>query len=138
LEDIKLIEYLKENNIYINDVDFTRDFGGVINKQDFINYLLDNGFRMEGDVGNYKESKRTIKNNNNLVGNSCVSFVRKSEDGTMRYKIYNKFIQSMESAGVRKSIGNHILHWTNNPEIYLKEAIYKSLDTGLLRLEITF
>jgi hypothetical protein len=44
----------------------------------------------------------------------------------------------MESPSVRGSVGNHFADWCNNPEPELKEAIKKSLDTGLLRLEITF
>jgi hypothetical protein len=44
----------------------------------------------------------------------------------------------MESPSVRGKIGSHIADWCNNPEKELKEAIPKSLDTGLLRLETIF
>ena len=44
----------------------------------------------------------------------------------------------MVSPSVRGRVGNHYSHWTNNPEQILKESINKSLDTGLLRLEITY
>jgi hypothetical protein len=44
----------------------------------------------------------------------------------------------MERPGVRSVIGNHFMDWCNNPEKELKEAIKESLDSELLRLEITF
>jgi hypothetical protein len=44
----------------------------------------------------------------------------------------------MESPRVRSIVGNNFIDWCNNPEKELKEAIKESLETGLLRLEITF
>jgi hypothetical protein len=136
ISDPKLIEYLKDNNIYINDIDFTRDFAGVFNKQEVIDYMLDEGFAMAGC--NEHSDEGFILRNDHLVGGNCLTFITISEYGNIRYKLYNKFVQSIESAGVRKSMGNHIADWCNNPEPVLKQAIDKSLDTGLLRLEITF
>jgi hypothetical protein len=75
----------------------------------------------------------TILDNNKLVGRNCLTFIETTTNGTVRYKFYNKFIQSMESPGVRSVIGNHFMDWCNNPEKELKEAINKSLETGLLR-----
>jgi hypothetical protein len=44
----------------------------------------------------------------------------------------------MESPSVRGKVGSHVADWVNNPEKELYYAIPKSLETGLLRLEITF
>jgi hypothetical protein len=79
----------------------------------------------------------TILDNNSLVGRNCLTFIAKVDERTVRFKFYNKFVQSIESPSVRGHIGNHISDWCNNPEPILKEAISKSLDTGLLRLEFT-
>ena len=35
---------------------------------------------------------------------------------TVRYKFYNKFIQSIESPSVRGKIGSHIADWLYNPD----------------------
>ncbi len=43
----------------------------------------------------------------------------------------------MESPSVRSKIGAHITDCCNNPESILRDAINESLDTGLLRLELT-
>jgi hypothetical protein len=84
-----------------------------------------------------KEERITILDNNHLVGRNCLTFIE-TTNGSVRYKFYNKFVQSMESPGVRSVISNHFMDWCNNPEKKLKEAISKSLESGLLRLEITF
>jgi hypothetical protein len=90
----------------------------------------------------YKEDNKgesiTILDNNYLVGRNCLTFIKTTTNGTVRYKFYNKFVQSMESPGVRSTIGNHFMDWCNTPEKELKKAIKESLDSGLLRLEITF
>ena len=61
-----------------------------------------------------------------------------TKHGTVRYKFYNKFIQSIESPSVRGKIGSHIADWLYNPDEQLRNSINDSLDTVLLRLEITF
>ena len=43
-----------------------------------------------------------------------------------------------ESPSVRNNVGNHFANWIECPERILRESINKSIDTGLLRLEITF
>lgn len=41
----------------------------------------------------------------------------------------------MESQSVRSVVGKHTGNLCNNPESELRDDIYKSLDTGILRLE---
>jgi hypothetical protein len=106
--------------------------------------MLTHGFRYkdnfhEEDKGlDCTETEGTIMDNNSIVGRNCLTFMRNTGNGDIRYKFYNKFVQSVESPSVRRAVGNHFANWCNNPETELREAIPKSLDTGLLRLEITF
>ena len=79
-----------------------------------------------------------IMDNDKLVGKNCLTFIHNTENGVVRYKFYNKFIQSIESPSVRGKIGSHIADWLYNPDEQLRNNINNSLDTGLLRLEITF
>ena len=79
-----------------------------------------------------------ILNNNFYVGQNCLTFISNSEYGSVRYKFYNKFVQSIESPSVRGKVGNHFADWLENPEQILKNSINKCTETGLLRLEITF
>jgi hypothetical protein len=84
------------------------------------------------------EGAAYIIDNNSLVFCNCLTFVRGTDNGTVRYKFYNKFVQSMESPSVRGKVGYNVADWCNNPEKELYYAIPKSLETELLRLEITF
>jgi hypothetical protein len=127
---------LEEQGIHLSDVDFTRDYKGLINKRKLVEHLLKSGrFAMEGHPG---EREYTILNNGKYVSNNCLTFIGEGKHGTIRFKLYNKFVQSAESPGVRDTIGNHLADWCNNPHEILRNSISNCLDTGLLRLEITY
>jgi hypothetical protein len=131
---------LEEEDVFIHDVDFTRDHMRLFCKQELIRYLLnEEDFRMAkfASVGT-TEGTAYIIDKNRLASRNCLTFVRGTDNGTVRYKLYNKFVQSMESPSVRGKVGSHVADWVNNPEKELYYAIPKSMDTGLLRLEITF
>ncbi|KAK8837707.1 hypothetical protein M9Y10_036247 [Tritrichomonas musculus] len=139
-----VIDVLNKEGIFIHDIDFTQDFHGVINKESVIHYLLKQpNFRMQGDFPEEIEDINlqdtcTILSNDCFVGKNCLTFISKSTFGTVRYKFYNKFVQSIESPSVRGKVGNHYSDWIDNPEQILKQSISKCVETGLLRLEITF
>ncbi|KAK8836650.1 hypothetical protein M9Y10_037586 [Tritrichomonas musculus] len=136
LEDEEKMQFLHDNKVFIHDIDFTRDYKGVFNKEDVIKHLINNhNFVQEGD-GN-PDKNPVIISNSRYVSNNCLTFLRNTEIGLIRYKFYNKFVQSMESPSVRNKIGSHINDWINNPEPILRDSIEKSLETGLLRLEFT-
>ena len=136
LEDSNKIEFLHNNNVYIHDIDFTRDYKGVFNKRDVIKHLVhEYNFVKQGNPS--PDDNPVIINNSQLVSNNCLTFISSSTTGTIRYKFYNKFVQSMESPSVRNKIGSHINDWINNPEPILRKAIENSLETGILRLEFT-
>jgi hypothetical protein len=70
---------LEEEGLYVHDIDFTRDYKGVFNKQNLIKYLIEEkNFRMEGENG--EEEKPTIINNNNLVSRNCSTFITTGEE----------------------------------------------------------
>ena len=88
--------------------------------------------------GSNNDGDYVIMDNDKLVGKNCLTFIHNTEHGKVRYKFYNKFVQSIESPSVRGKIGSHIADWLYNPDEQLRNSINDSLDTGLLRLEITF
>lgn len=141
-----VIDSFNKEGLFINDVDITQDYKGVINKKNIIDYLLTKpNFRFAKEYMDAEDWEQfvdingcTILDNDNLVGGNCLTFISKSIYGTVRYKFYNKFVQSLESPSVRGKVGNHYADWIDNPEDILKESISKATDTGLLRLEITF
>ena len=130
------IKFLSDNNIFINDIDFTQDFSGLIKKEQVIDYLINNyDFRMQGSSN---LAKHTILDNDFKISRNCLTFIKHTNNGDIRYKFYNKFIQSLESPSVRELVGSHIGNYISNPNDNLKKAILKAKDTGILRLEITF
>ena len=82
---------------------------------------------------NFNNNKVIIKNNN-TVGANCLTFLKDNN----RYKVYNKFLHSIEIKNNVQQTGTNIYNWCNNKEKRLRENIPLTLKNGFLRLEITF
>ena len=129
------LKFLSNNNIFKNDFDFIRDFSGVI-KKEVIDWLLSNrDFCMQQS---YDLATHTILDNDFKISRNCLTFIKHTNNGVVRYKFYNKFVQSLESPSVRALVGSHLGHYISNPNDNLKKANMLAKDTGILRLEITF
>ena len=136
LSNTENIKFLSNNNIFINDIDFTQDFSGVFKKEEVINWLLTNrDFRMQHS---YDLATHTILDNDFKISKNCLTFMKHTNNGDIRYKFYNKFVQSLESPSVRDLVGSHLGHYISNPNDKLKKTNMLAKDTGILRLEITF
>ena len=136
LSNTENLKFLSNNNIFINDIDFTQDFSGVIMKEQVITWLLNNrDFRMQES---FDLATHTILDNDFKISKNCLTFIKHTNNGDIRYKFYNKFVQSLESPSVKDLVGSHIGDYISNPNDNLKKAIMLAKDTGLLRLEITF
>ena len=61
--------------------------------------------------------------NDKQVGKNCLTFIHNKKCGKIRFKLYNKFIQSIESPSVRGKIGSYI------KDEQLWKSIWDSLDT---------
>ena len=136
LSNAENIKFLSNNNIFINDIDFTQDFSGLIKKEEVISWLIIiRDFRMEGS---YDLATHTILDNDFKISKNCLTFIKHTNNGDIRYKFYNKFVQSLESPSVKDLVGSHIGDYISNLNNNLKKAIVDANDTGRLRLEITF
>ena len=136
LSNTENLKFLATNNIFINDIDFTQDYSGVIKKEEVIKWLLTNrDFRMQQS---YDLATHTILDNDFKISKNCLTFIKHTNNGDIRYKFYNKFVQSLESPSVRDLVGSHLGHYISNPNDKLKKANMLAKDTGILRLEITF
>ena len=129
-----VMQILRDNGLHINDIDFTRDYTGVIDKEEVIQHLL----QTEDYSTNAEDyTPYHILSNDNAVSKNCLTILQ--EDLVrVRYKFYNKFVQMVESPSVRNAVGNHYANWINCPEHILRDTIPKATETGLLRLETTF
>ena len=155
-----------QQGMELDDVDITIDYAGSFKRAEVRDHMLANhGFRMENsnsarrkmtkvadraigpdadstvqDFDGEEESECTgiILRNTDCVGANCLTYMETYKGGSVRNKIYNKFVQSLESASVRGSFGNHLWDWCNNPGSRLREAISRCLPHGLTRIEATF
>lgn len=124
------IDALNGKCIYLHDIDFTRDIGFSFDTDNLINEMIDKfDFHYDGE-----KHKRIIEKDYN----NEVSFWIIYEDFEIRIKIYNKFIQTIESPSTRGAFGSHIAKWINNKNKRINDAIDKSLNVGYSRLEMTF
>ena len=136
LSNTENLKFLSHKNIFMNDIDFTQDFSGLIKKEEVINwFLINRDFRMQHS---YDLATHTILDNDFKISRNCLTFIKHTNNGDIRYKFYNKFVQSLESPSVRDLVGSHLGDYISNPNDKLKKAIMLAKDTGILRLEITF
>ena len=136
LSNTENLKFLSNNTIFINDIDFTQDSNGLIKKEEVINWLLINrGFRTQES---YDLATHTILDNDFKISRNCLNFIKHTNNGDIRYKFYNKFVQNLESPSVKDLVGSHIGDYISNPNDKLKKAFMLAIDTGILRLEITF
>ena len=136
LSNTENLKFVSNNNILVNDFDFTQDFSGLIKKEEDINWLLINrDFRMQHS---YDLATHTILDNDFKISRNCLTFIKHTNNGDIRYIFYNKFVQSLESPSVRDLVGSHLGDYISNPNDKLKKTIMLAKDTGILRLEITF
>ncbi|KAK8889872.1 hypothetical protein M9Y10_034626 [Tritrichomonas musculus] len=107
----------EEPNKYTSDD--LEDYGDLINEEIY------NEEELNKINSRYNTNKpiKTIIDNNNSVGANCLTFITNSSFGAVRYKFYNKFVQSKESPRVRGRVCNHYSHCTNNSEQILKQSI---------------
>ena len=66
---------------------------------------------------NYNNNKIIIKNNN-TVGSNCLTFLNNNN----RYKVYNKFIHSVEIKNNTQTTGTNLYNWVNNKEQRLRRC----------------
>ena len=126
------LQGLNNQGVYINDIDFTIDIGLTFDTKKMIDELIDKfDFHYDGEL-----HLRIIEED--YDNNVSFWFVDDETDIKIRVKLYNKFIQSLESPAVRKQCGSHLLNWINNENKMLDEAIEKSLNFGFTRIELTF
>lgn len=80
----------------------------------------------------------------NLVGYNCLIYkdARPSESSRgkneVRFKVYNKFCQALESFRVEEYFGDHLRDWIGGQDTMLGKSITKSLPHGYTRIELSF
>ncbi|MFI5422865.1 MAG: hypothetical protein ACHQWH_02855, partial [Nitrososphaerales archaeon] len=94
LED--MLSIVRDKDMNLHDVDFTHDCQYISTRLQITKQLQEHGIH-------------TIIDDRNRVGDHCVSWMGNTENTeNIRHKVYNKFIQMLECAEVRKSLGSRM------------------------------
>ena len=139
----KVMDFLRKADyngygFYLKDVDITLDYSGSFDKYKVIDHLTSfEDFREQGSVGNEEEYPRTIIDNDAKVGKNCLTWMENVDGITTRQKIYNKFVQNLESKCVRSLIGSHWKDWVCQKGTSLSAARDLAKERGLTRAEVT-
>jgi len=118
--------------VFLQEIDATMDLAGSFDKRTLEDYLLETGLKMQ----NVDQTlfTGTILDNDHFVGKNCLSYM---ENGR-RFKLFNKFVQSMETNAVRDRVGNHIFDWVTQNNSQRAKSRDKGLYRGLTQAEVTF
>ena len=121
-----LLPGLKDKYLVLHDIDFALDCAHITTRAILCKHILEN-----------KAGK--IVDDRHRVGDHCISWRGTQKDGTenIRYKVYNKFIQVLESSEVRMSIGCRMENLVKK-EGKFAERIEKYKEHGYTRVELTF
>ncbi|KAF9975190.1 hypothetical protein BGZ75_000613 [Mortierella antarctica] len=120
-----LLSTLRKRSIVLHDIDFTYDCQYITMRSFVERHLEDNGID-------------TVINDRKRVGDHCISWMgHVDETKNIRYKVYNKFVQVLESAEVRKSLGSRM------EDLVAKEGAFarrmeRHKEHGYSRVELTF
>ncbi|KAI9238891.1 MAG: hypothetical protein BYD32DRAFT_435377 [Podila humilis] len=120
---------LENNYIFLHDVDIATDCHRVTSRPILHEYLE----KIFGD-------ELEIVNDRSRVGDHCLSWIAATDDDQkVRCKVYNKFVQMMESAEVMSSLGSRMESLViSTIDEKLHKRLRKARKTGLSRLEVKF
>ena len=124
--------------LILKDLDCTIDYQGSFDKDEVIENMMKYcGFLMQGQ-NHSKETPGTILDNDEYVGRNCLTYMTKVKAMTVRCKLYNKMVQSLETRAVRSVIGQHWKDWIEQEGSCLAENRDQAQERGLTRIEVTF
>lgn len=119
---------LADDYIYLHDVDIATDCRHVTSRKILRDYLEDK----LGDTIEFVEDLTK-------VGNHCLSWCAITEKKQrVRCKVYNKFVQMMESAETTSSLGSRMESIVMPVDEKFHKRLRRARKTGLTRLEVTF
>jgi hypothetical protein len=120
-----ILPLLNESGIALHDIDFAYDCKYITTRL-HVERLLKEGNTTE------------IVDDVAKVGHHCISWRSLEEDTkNIRYKVYNKFVQILESAEVRKSLGSRLEDLVEK-ETAFGRRVKKYKKHGYSRIELSF
>jgi hypothetical protein len=119
-----VLRAMKKKFIVLHDIDFAHDCKYITTRSHLERHLEDNG------ITNIVDDRRK-------VGDYCISWRGSKKRKNIRYKVYNKFVQLLESAEVRKSLGSRMEELVERGGKFSKR-LKRYRKYGYTRIELTF
>lgn len=126
----KILSELHKHYVILRSIDVTVDCGFISTRKIIEEYLLSRNLA----------SKHTIVDDRRSVGDNCISFTQRSsilEGAKTRTKIYNKFVQIIESSELLQTIGSRLSHLVANPGAAFMDKLKRFRERGYTRIELT-
>lgn len=126
----EVLARLHENRVLIRSIDVTIDCARISTRKIIEKYILSRNLATISDIVN--DRRRT--------GDNCISYLGKCpqlNNANTRTKIYNKFIQALESSQVLQLLGSRLSHLVASPDTSSMEKLKRFLGTGYTRIELT-
>ncbi|KAL1932984.1 hypothetical protein VTP01DRAFT_8662 [Rhizomucor pusillus] len=126
----EVVRLLEESTIIIHDIDISVDCAFISTRAIIKDYLSKLGVT-ESDIAD------KVKD----VGLNCISwrgYTTSVPPVVLRTKIYNKFVQMLESTDVRSSLGSQLANLIMNPCPLFAQKLRSLSGSGMSRIEITF
>jgi hypothetical protein len=136
LSEVKLekvlnsLKYIISSNVILHDIDITQDIPYITHREQVKEHILKKGIE-----------QKLIIDDLSKVGRNCISFYNKDpsdKESLLRIKVYNKFVQMLESCDVRTTLGSRIHNLFVDPSRSMKNIFELTKYTGLTRIEIKF
>lgn len=121
---------LYDNLIIMHDLDISVDCA-LVSTRDIIESYITQVLEVE---------PKDIVSDRNQVGDHCISWLCQTTGATvvdLRAKIYNKFVQMIESTEARSRIGSQLSNFIANRSQRFTQKLLRYKDTGMTRFEIT-
>lgn len=126
-----VIRKLSRSFVVMHDMDVSMDLARISTRSIIRDYLLDLGIE-----------KCNIVNDRHSVGDNCISWYSSVTLNKtivqLRAKVYNKFVQMVESSEVRSKLGSKLSYLVANTDLDFAERIQRYKKEGMTRLELTF
>ena len=124
------LRLLRNESIILRSIDVTVDCGYISTRSIIEKYVLSHNLATKSDIVNDRLS----------VGDNCISFLGKSSllnNANTRTKIYNKFIQALESSQLLESLGSRLSHLIADHDASYMDKLRRFLETGYSRIELS-
>ena len=119
------LKRIVHKKVIFHDIDISQDIGYITTRKDVEKHILTNKIC----------HKKDIVDDRKKVGDNCISFY---DINYSKIKIYNKFVQMLESCDVMTILGSRIHNLFVDPSPSFRSTLERTKDVGLTRIEVKF